>query len=188
MDNLAPSIPSGFSFITDTVLTWEASADEDFNFFTVYGSAVDYLDEAAVVVGYTVDTAMDVSGQSFAYFLLTVTDLAGNEGEEAVVDVSTSVLGAIPSRCVLYHNVPNPFNPMTIIRYSIPDARLVRISIFMVDGRRVKTLVNEQVSAGYQEIVWNGHDEDGRAVPSGTYFYRLEAGGYVETKRMTLIR
>ena len=85
-------------------------------------------------------------------------------------------------------NYPNPFNPATTIQFELPFAQQTRLTIYLVDGRRVVTLVDQFSPAGRQEIVWNGVDEHGRQVPSGIYFYRLEAGKYSETKRMALIR
>lgn len=88
----------------------------------------------------------------------------------------------------LYPNFPNPFNPATTISYEVPAAQQTRLSIYRVDGRRVVSLVDQLSTAGRQEVVWHGTDEHGRQVPSGIYFYRLEVGQYVETKRMALIR
>lgn len=85
-------------------------------------------------------------------------------------------------------NYPNPFNPATTIRYELPVAQQTRLTIYLVDGSRVATLVDQVSAAGRQEVVWNGTDEHGRHVPSGIYFYRLEAGEFSETKRMALIR
>lgn len=84
---------------------------------------------------------------------------------------------------------PNPFNPLTRIWYTLEEPARVTLAIYDVAGRRVVALregVGE--SAGHHEVTWSGRDDLGRSVPSGTYFYRLEAGDYVETKRMTLIK
>ena len=88
----------------------------------------------------------------------------------------------------LFPNYPNPFNPATTIHFELPYSQKARLTIYRVDGRRVTTLVDQFTPAGRQEIVWNGTDHKGRNVPSGIYFYRLEAGKYSETKRMALIR
>ena len=88
----------------------------------------------------------------------------------------------------LNQNHPNPFNPATTISYDLPVARQTWLTIYSVDGRRVTTLVDGLSTAGRHEVVWTGTDDYGRQVPSGIYFYRLEAGEYAETKRMVLIR
>jgi hypothetical protein len=84
--------------------------------------------------------------------------------------------------------VPNPFNPSTVIRFDLPTAGPVELSIFDVMGHRVARLVHENRPAGQHEELWSGRDEGGRSVSSGVYIYRLEAGEYVETKRMTLVK
>ena len=84
---------------------------------------------------------------------------------------------------------PNPFNPMTTISYDLRERVPVTLAIFDVTGRRVKTLVNgEDTNAGRYEQVWDGRDETGRAVASGVYFYRLDAGGDTATRRMVLVK
>jgi len=96
--------------------------------------------------------------------------------------------GSIPKAYQLHANVPNPFNPSTIIRFDLPTAGLVELSIYDVMGHRVARLVHENRPAGQHEELWTGRDEGGRSVSSGVYIYRLEAGEYFETKRMTLVK
>jgi photosystem II stability/assembly factor-like uncharacterized protein len=84
---------------------------------------------------------------------------------------------------VLRNNYPNPFNPITIISYSIPKAGYVALKIFDIIGREVATLVNEEKSVGEYEVEW-----DATGLPSGIYFYRLLAGSFVETKKMVLMK
>jgi predicted GH43/DUF377 family glycosyl hydrolase len=89
----------------------------------------------------------------------------------------------------LHQNSPNPFNPQTTIAYDLPKQTAVSLRVFDVSGRLVRVLVDgEIVAEGRNEAVWNGRDDTGRQVASGTYFYRLEAGEYSETKRMALIK
>jgi hypothetical protein len=84
---------------------------------------------------------------------------------------------------------PNPYNPHTTIAFDLPEQAVVRLSVFDVAGRLVRVLVDGEVfDQGRHEAVWRGRDGTGRHVPSGTYFCRLEAGEYSETKRMALIK
>ncbi len=85
-------------------------------------------------------------------------------------------------------NFPNPFNPLTTIRFDLPEPYHVRLSIFSLDGRHVATLQEGSLAAGLHEVTWTGRDARGGQVASGTYIYRLEAGGHNETGRMLLIR
>jgi hypothetical protein len=89
----------------------------------------------------------------------------------------------------LFQNVPNPFNPTTTIRYLVPEGGgRVAIRVFDVTGTLVQTLENGFETSGEKTVVWNGHDHRGRPVASGLYFYRLEAPGFVETRKMVLLR
>ncbi len=83
---------------------------------------------------------------------------------------------------------PNPFNPATVIKYSLPLAGDVRLSIYDVAGRLVRILVDERVSSGNHTTTWDGRDAAGVEASSGIYFTRLEAGGEVETRKITLVR
>lgn len=89
----------------------------------------------------------------------------------------------IPTEFRLEQNYPNPFNPSTTIEYSIPQAGLVTIKIFDILGREVTTLVNEEKQRGNHEVKFNGSN-----LSSGIYFYRLQAGSFVETKKMLLLK
>jgi len=89
----------------------------------------------------------------------------------------------------VYQNVPNPFNPQTTIAFDIPVRQGVQLRVFDLSGRLIRTLIDgEVVKPGRYEVVWNGRDGAGRQMASGTYFYRLEAGDYSETKRMLLVK
>ncbi len=83
---------------------------------------------------------------------------------------------------------PNPFNPTTTIRFGLPAAGPARLMVYDVAGQLVRTLVDAELSSGSHEAVWDGRDAEGRAMASGGYLARLEAGGKVETARLGLVR
>jgi hypothetical protein len=89
----------------------------------------------------------------------------------------------VPKTFALEQNYPNPFNPSTTIRYQLPQSATVSLKIYDVLGREVQTLVNERQAAGQYSVPFNA---DGLA--SGVYFYRLQAGSFVQTKKMMLIK
>ena len=89
----------------------------------------------------------------------------------------------IPKEYALEQAYPNPFNPSTTIRYEIPDGSFVVLKVFNVLGQDIKTLINEYQDAGFKEV-----DFDATALPSGLYFYRLQAGKYTDVKKMLLMR
>ena len=83
---------------------------------------------------------------------------------------------------------PNPFNPATTIRFTLGEAVRVRLRIYDVSGRFVRELTDGRRGAGQHSETWDGMDQAGRGVSSGVYFYRLEAGSFIETKKMVLAR
>lgn len=103
------------------------------------------------------------------------------------IDTETATLST-PQNTVLQQNVPNPFNPTTTITYSIATPNDVHLAIYDVNGRLIKTLVNDWQSAGQYSINWNGTNEDGQAVNSGIYFYQMTTSQTNETKSMVLLK
>lgn len=89
----------------------------------------------------------------------------------------------LPARFALYQNYPNPFNPSTVINYQLPTNSLVVLKVFDVLGREVTTLVNERQSDGNHYVRFSASN-----VPSGVYFYRLQAGTSTQTKKLTILK
>ena len=104
--------------------------------------------------------------------------------------VFAPILGAVteppqsPGNYSLEQNYPNPFNPSTIISYSVPSTSLVTIKVYDVLGREILTLVNENKSAGNYSVQFNASSK----FPSGVYFYRMQAGSFVQTKKLILMK
>ena len=101
----------------------------------------------------------------------------------------------IPDGFVLHQNYPNPFNPSTTIKYSIPESNFVTINVYDALGNEIATLINEEKPAGSYEIEFNSHSGEVRNLPagrqgltSGIYFYKLQAGSFVDTKKMILLK
>jgi len=94
----------------------------------------------------------------------------------------------IPLPARLGQNVPNPFNPLTKISFSLPVAGRTTLVIYDMAGKRVKTLLSRDLESGDHQVTWNGSDEGGRQVAAGIYLYRLDSGPVHEVKRMTLVR
>jgi hypothetical protein len=108
--------------------------------------------------------------------------------DDILESVSVSVPVELTAAPGLVLSQPNPFNPTTAISYEVYAAGPVRLQVFDLDGRLVRTLVNELMPAGHDETQWDGRGDDGRELPSAVYLLRLEAGGKVATGRMTLVR
>lgn len=94
----------------------------------------------------------------------------------------------LPDKFDLVQNYPNPFNPATNIRYAVHDRSKVRLTVYNLLGQEIRTLVNDFQSPGYKQISWNGKDSRGNAVSSGLYLYRLQAGDFVQTKKMVFLK
>ena len=88
----------------------------------------------------------------------------------------------------LSQNYPNPFNPSTNFSYSVPNKTDVRIVVYDLFGKEIKTLVNESKEVGTYNITWNGRDNNNRQVSTGVYFYKMQASGFQKTMKMMLMK
>ena len=104
------------------------------------------------------------------------------------LQVNTGVEDDLPRTVILGRNAPNPFNPATEIRFTVPRDGKVSLKVYDLSGRLVRTLVSGRLDAGGHAVTWHGDDDRGARTASGTYFYRLEAAGEVLTRKMTLIK
>jgi len=94
----------------------------------------------------------------------------------------------IPREYALFHNYPNPFNPITRILYYLPEHMNVKITIYDIMGRVVQTLINSSQNAGYKSSQWNATNDSGQPVSAGVYLYTIEAGKFRQTKKMVLLK
>lgn len=99
-------------------------------------------------------------------------------------DVSTSIETVTSAkRYFLDQNYPNPFNPSTTIKYYLPMRQKVTLTVYTLTGKVIASLVQEQQSSGMHQVTW-----DASRVPGGIYFYRMQAGAFIETKKMILLK
>ena len=124
---------------------------------------------------------LPVPGDEFA--LRTVKGVTAADVFEFTGNVTSVRRSAAPQAFSLEQNYPNPFNPSTIIRYSLGRAAHVKLSIFNLLGQQVATVVNGEQEAGTHEVKF-----DGGKLASGVYFYRLQAGSFVRTMKLLLLR
>ena len=94
----------------------------------------------------------------------------------------------LPQRFALEQNFPNPFNPVTTLRYDLPENGLVNITIYDMMGREVKTLINQIQDAGYRSVIWDATNDYGKPVSAGIYLYQIQVGEYMQTKKMVLLK
>ena len=155
------------SFITHTELQGQGSVSHQ----TVYT--------------YTDDTVMDI--EVYDYRIADV-DYDGNKEYHSLQILGVSPSSPLPESYVLYQNYPNPFNPITQIKYELPKLSLVNITIYDMMGRVVKTLMNEQQSAGYKSVQWNATNNAGQPVSAGLYLYTIQAGEFRQVRKMVLLK
>ncbi len=94
----------------------------------------------------------------------------------------------LPKKIELFPNYPNPFNPATKIVYQLSHSDHVRIDVFDMLGRHVITLKDRWQTAGMHDVAWDGTNNLGQRMPSGTYYYRIVAGSYSQTRKMILMK
>jgi hypothetical protein len=125
----------------------------------------------------------DVLGGKTYQYTLSILRHGKSEVRSRVVTVKTRA-----PTLAHYQNHPNPFNPATTISFTLPERARVELFIFDLEGKLVRTLVDNTMSGGFKEIVWNGTDSRGDPVSSGVYFCRLKVGKDVSTKKMILLK
>ncbi len=139
-------------------------------------------------------TTHDMNGNRKSELLIVYAD--GDSSQAWVVMLETDQATAIalnPGQQILdsyqlYPNFPNPFNPSTTIRYRLPHATHVKLVIFDMLGREIKTLVDAPQSAGEHQVIWDGTNNAGQAVSAGTYIYGLKVGNRYLTRQMVLVK
>jgi hypothetical protein len=141
-----------------------------------------------VLINYTAGTAMDVHAATCPYYFITATDFSGNEGRAALAN-NPSTVGDTPRNYVLsISNYPNPFNPRTTVKYTVPSRGRVSVRLYDASGALVARLFDGERDAGAYSIEWDGRTTNGFAAASGLYFARIALNGETRTKKMTLLK
>ena len=175
---------------TDLVITIEVDGSIEFTLDgNFHDDGVDIMlrfeGELTPTTGVPVDleqSSYDIGGNGFH---------SGGFMSGSIQPATTSSVGesATPSTISALAAFPNPFNPQTTIAFDLPVQTAVSLRVYDIGGRLIDVLMNNQMAnQGRNEATWRGRDMNGREAPAGIYFYRLEAGGYSETKRMALIK
>jgi len=138
--------------------------------------------------GWTVgdNLTIEFTDKTGAVIGATQTILTSNPYDQ-VANVNLTA-AAIPQEFALQQNYPNPFNPETLIQYSIPQQARVRLDVFNPTGQHIRTLVDEDKAAGAYQAEWNGRNDEGMNVSSGTYFYVLKCGAMEKRMKAVLVR
>ena len=202
-DFTSPEVPTGLAVMksddsnTKVTLSWSANSESDLAGYEIhYGTESGVYDgitaeEGASPVQISTFTEFELTGLDAAstyYFALRAFDGSLNLSEfsnEVTISMATGIETAIqiPDKFELSQNYPNPFNPSTNIKYSVPSASLVQITVYDLLGREVETLVNSVKQPGTYQITL-----DMSSFASGIYIYRLKAGSFTQTQRLTLLK
>ncbi len=103
-------------------------------------------------------------------------------------DVTEDESRVLPDMYRLSQNYPNPFNPSTKIEFDLAKSGVVKLTVYNLLGKRVRTLFSGHLSSGRKSVIWDGRDEKGRPLASGIYFYRIKTGDFTDTKKMVLLK
>ncbi len=200
VDNLAPGTPLALAADSENSnanLQWTPAHyhDEDLLHYNIYRS--DSPDVELIAGNFLasssdstyVDTSLPIGTW---HYVVTAMDVHGNESpasNEALVQ-ETSAAGAdfLPLRVAVQGAWPNPFNPATTIKYAVPGAGQVQLTIFDVRGQAISTLVSEYKQPGYYEVPFDGRDQSGHSLSSGVYFAHLQTAAGVSTGKLVLTK
>lgn len=202
LDNLAPQpvIELSAELVgTDQVkLVWNGNRiDPDVEHYTLYrGTVDDFTPDASTNIGTTTDTTyldtLPEIGET-NYYIIETWDIHHNRSVASpiasvmVTSISDEISGS-PREFALQQNSPNPFNPNTKIGYAVPRSALVRLTIYDIQGKEIRCLVDKQQSTGFHTVDWNGRDHEGRLVSTGIYLYTLQAEQFIKTRKCIIVR
>jgi len=177
-------------------LSWSANSEFDIDFYKIYRDTVNNPNTAALVdsVSYTDTTYADsnlTNGVTYYYWLkagdrFCIPRVSNFSAPDSVIPNPIGISNngnTIPKVYVLYQNYPNPFNPVTFINFDLPKITLVRLTVYDILGKEVDVLVNEALAAGKYKVDWNAEN-----YASGVYFYKIEAGNFIERKKMIVVK
>ena len=161
---------------------WEGLVKFDDSDWTIYNESNSGIPSNGIK-----DIVVDASGNKWIGTSCGVA-VFNEVGVVSEINEAIDNVESIPNNYKLFQNYPNPFNPATSIKYSIPinvkrETKNVKLIVYDILGREVATLVNQQQKPGNYEVTWGASNQ-----PSGVYFYKLNAGNFIETKKMILLR
>ncbi|MGH7490935.1 MAG: carboxypeptidase regulatory-like domain-containing protein [bacterium] len=171
------AIPGAYVYFPDEYATTRTSAN---GAYEIPWFKDDHVRVAADALGYqadTLETNTTADGNTELNFALRKSSTAVDEKPENM-----------PQKFALHANYPNPFNPATTITYDLPGAAHVMLKIYDMLGQEVRTLIDAWQEAGSTSLTWDGRDHAGQILPSGVYFYRLQAEGFAQTRKLVVMR
>jgi len=185
-----PTYQNGYNFVNTSGNTWRINflaKQTNAGFFQI---PMEIKFSFSTGADTTVRVMNNVNNQLFSfYFNRQPTAVVFDPNNQIVIKTATLTMGIdenegkVPEQYKLYQNEPNPFNPVTLINYDVPKTSHVKLVVYDLLGKEVKTLVNENQVSGRYTMSFNGV-----SLPSGVYLYRLEAGDFISVKKMLLVK
>lgn len=170
------------------ILRWITRFDSPFDGFHVYRSEqgeerFSRINPELLPAGGTNEYTDEnvIPGESYDYCIGAV------EGNEVIRSFTVSI-SLPPKPLTLYQNFPNPFNPVTTIKFFNPRPEHIALTIYDSGGRKIRSLIDADKGTGWHTVKWNGTNDSGNGVGSGVYYYRLTAGKKVITKKLVMLR
>jgi hypothetical protein len=199
-DNPLPVELAAFEALTDfsmIQLTWTTASENNNLGFNIYkttagddswnklnSSLIEGQGTVSYSSNYTFVDSKITTGETYQYKLESLS-VNGLTIEEKIIEVTVPV----PDQYVLFNNYPNPFNPTTNIKFQLPEAQQVKLSIYDLNGGLVTTLINNQpYPSGEHILSWDATDHGGNRVATGIYLYQFQAGKFVKTGKMILVK
>ena len=145
-------------------------------------------------VFYPDSSSLTSSNTNYVWTLYTyqqdlITVLDGQSGVFSIINSFVNILkDDFPYQYKLHSAYPNPFNPLTSLRYDLPNDGMVKITVHDMMGRVVKTLVNSSQTAGFKSVQWNATNDKNEPVSAGLYLYTIQAGEFRQTRKMVLLK
>ena len=165
-------------FLIDSIETSDSEIEIPFSHF-IDALLLNELNSGTTLWDVSVTDSFEVVSSNNGPFSLFI-DIGG------ILNIKNNNL--IPDIYALYQNYPNPFNPTTQIRYDLPKDALVKIAIYDVMGRNIRTLININQTAGYHSIHWDAKNDIGEDVAAGVFIYTIQTGEFRATKKMVLLK
>ena len=209
LTNSPDSVDNSFANIRKVVIGSEYREQKDFEtavsrFIEYAAEAGNPLDSLLMMIEVERTNELQVfANQDWGGGGTTTQSLGGSDEQLAAIglriqdynDRIASLLAAkrtgenpLPNHYSLGNAYPNPFNPTTTVPYALPKDGRVKLAIYNILGQHVATLLNESQRAGYHRVVWNGRSESGMVVGSGVYFVKMEAAGFLKTRKIVMIK
>jgi hypothetical protein len=197
VDNLAPAAPQALAgrqvYLPEGLeLTWDPNVEADLSHYDIHrGETKGFIPSPSNLFASTTDTTVFDNKWRWDnrfYYKAAAFDI--HENRSPYASLGGTLTGIGPSRLADYlsQNTPNPFNPTTTIAFALAKPAVITLRIYDATGRLVRVLADGRHAAGPQAEVWDARDDSGKPVASGVYFYRLDTGTNVLTRKMLLLK